>query len=66
MAEIRNPFTRSEERVLGELRAQRDRVKRQRPLPKAGSEVGKVSRRRSSPILALYDRLGINPKDLQR
>lgn len=65
MAEIRNSFTRSEERVLGELRAQRDRVQRQRPLPKAGSEVGKVSRRRSSPILALYNRLGVNLKDLQ-
>lgn len=65
MAEITNPFTRSEERVLGELRAQRDRVKRQPSLPKAGSEVGKVSRRRSNPILALYDRLGVNLKDLQ-
>lgn len=65
MAEIRNPFTRSEERVLGELRAQRDRVKQQRPLPKAGSEVGKVSRRRSSPVVALYNRLGVNLKDLQ-
>ena len=66
MAGIKSPFTRSEEKVLGELRAQRDRVKREGSLPKAGSEVGKVSRRRSSPILALYNRLGINPKDLQR
>lgn len=65
MAEIRNRFTRSEEKVLARLRAGSDRTKRQRPLPKAGSEVGKISRRRSSPILALYNRLGVNLKDLQ-
>lgn len=65
MAEIRNPFTRSEEKVLAQLRAGSDRAKRQRPLPKLGAEVGKVSRRRSSPVLAAYKRLGVNVKDLQ-
>jgi hypothetical protein len=65
MAEIRNPFARSSERVLDRLRAGRDRTARQRPLPKLGTEGGKVSRRRSSPVLALYKRLGVNLKDLQ-
>ena len=36
MVRIKSPFTGSEEKVLGELRAQRDKVKRQRPLPKLG------------------------------
>lgn len=62
---ILSPFTRSEERIISELRGQRDRAKRQRPLPRLGAEVGKVSRRRSSPVLALYRRLGVNVKDLQ-
>ena len=65
MAEIKNPFARSEERVMERLRAGSERTKKQRPLPKLGAEVGKVSRRRSSPVLALYRRLGINVKDLQ-
>lgn len=65
MARISNPFTRSEERIISELRAGRDTAKRQRPLPKLGAEVGKVSRRRSSPVLAAYKRLGVNIKDLQ-
>ncbi len=65
MSRIISPFARSEERVLGELRAQRDRVKRQRSLPKLGTEGSKVSRRRSSPVLAAYKRLGVRLKDLQ-
>ncbi|KKN44221.1 hypothetical protein LCGC14_0695320 [marine sediment metagenome] len=65
MAEIKNPFARSEERVLDRLRASRDRTARTRPLPKLGTEGGKVSRRRSSPVLALYERLGVDVKDLQ-
>ena len=65
MAEIRNPFARSEERVLEKLRAGRDRTERARPLPKLGTEGSKVSRRRSSPVLALYKRLGVRLKDLQ-
>ncbi len=65
MAEIRNPFARSEERVLDRLRASRDRTERARPLPKLGTEGGKVSRRRSSRVLALYERLGVDVKDLQ-
>jgi hypothetical protein len=65
MAEIKNSFARSEERVLARLRAGSDKAKRERPLPKLGAEGGKVSRRRSSPIMALYKRLGVNLKNLQ-
>lgn len=65
MAAIQNPFARSEERVLARLRASSDKTREQRPLPKLGTEGGKVSRRRSNPILAEYKRLGINLKDLQ-
>lgn len=65
MAEIRNPFARTEERILGRLRASSERTRRQRPLPALGTEGSKVSKRRSSPVLALYKRLGVDLKDLQ-
>ncbi len=65
MAKITNPFARSEEKVLARLRAGSDKTKRERPLPKLGAEGGRVSRRRSSPVAALYKRLGVNLKELQ-
>lgn len=65
MPDIRNPFTDTHERLLSEIRQQREASRRRKPLPRLGAEKGKVSRRKSSPILALYERLGVDVKDLQ-
>ena len=65
MATPINPFTASANRVKEKIRIGRDESRRRKPLPKAGTEGSKVSKRLSSSIAALYDRLGVRLKDLQ-
>ncbi len=65
MAEILSPFNASAESVKARIRSQRDVSRNRKPLPKAGTEGSKVTKRLSSPVAAAYKRLGVRDKDLQ-
>ena len=65
MTEILSPFNAAAENVKARVRSQRDASRRQKPLPKVGTEGSKATKRLSSPVAAAYERLGVRLKDLQ-